>query len=97
MSKGQISFDLIMEDDMDFVEGCYCDTGEAAKVFVITKASCETPVFRAVQWPSGVTGVNIYVPHAQVLDRSSSLRLMTCFTGIADWQVVFGPDSITLR
>ena len=97
MNPRQISFDLVMEYDMDFVEGCYCDVDGIVKVFVISKMDCAAPTFKPVKWQSGVAGVNITVPLAQELDRPIALRLLANFTGIADWQVVAGPDSTSLR
>jgi hypothetical protein len=43
MMKAEITFDLVMCEDMDFVEGCYRLVGGAWEVFIIAHSRCAGP------------------------------------------------------
>ena len=41
--NGEISYDLVMEDDMAFIEGCYRIGGCDWRVFIISKRPLDEP------------------------------------------------------
>jgi hypothetical protein len=98
-SQGEISFDLVMTDDMAFVEGSYRLDGGAWEVFTFRHArEMERPrILNDVVWPSGVAGINVVVANDIQLNKSFVLKTMTDSFGIAEWIEVRGPDSMQLR
>lgn len=61
--RAEISYDLVMEDEMDFVEGTYRLPGGEWQVFVFTILSETTvPQWTPTQWEGGVTGVFVRYP-----------------------------------
>ncbi len=94
----EVSFDLIMEDDMDFVEGCYRLPGKNWQVFVFSKrGDLDSPEHQFVSWASGVTGVTIQVPTLFNLDSRSVKKLLSTILNIRSWETIKGPDSIVIR
>lgn len=98
--KAEITFDLIMEENMSFVEGCYRLEGGHWQVFMLRKSRRgieEVGIKRNLTWASGVTGINIIVPDDTKLNKSTVLRLLADVLGITEWSEVRGPDSMQLR
>ena len=98
-ATGEISFDLVMGDDMAFVEGAYRFGGGQwqAFVFLAKRDSVREPQFRSTTWDSGVTGVVYEVPAALTLNRESVEQLLSAALGVETWVEVRGPDSMALR
>jgi hypothetical protein len=97
---GEISYDLIMNDDMSFIEGCYRLPGGVWEVIIISKWSkwdVTAPTHKLTSWESGVTGVYIQVPHAMRLNAQVTESLLTSIFNVQHWVTVRGPDSIVLR
>src|SRR5690349_4294982 len=93
-----ISFGLIMTDDMEFVEGTYQLAGQEWQVFVFSPSSdVEEPQVLSETWPSGVSGVFAKWPRSKKLAKDVVLRVLSQHLGITDWREVHGPDSIQLR
>jgi hypothetical protein len=98
--KAEISFDLIMDEDMGFVEGCYRLAGGEWEVFIIAHTgigSSEPEVRNNLRWPSGVRGLNAFVPLTTKLNKSAVLHLLSDTLSVTEWSEVQGPDSIILR
>jgi hypothetical protein len=96
--KAEISFDLIMEDDMSFVEGTYRLPGGEWQVFIFSRKAISKPEINVhSKWVSGVTGVVIQYPEFHKLDKSVVLQILSSALGVTEWQEVRGPDSINLR
>ena len=95
----EISFDLVMDENMDFVEGCYRLDDAIWQVFIFRKARGieEICVKRDIVWKSGVTGLNIIVSDDTKLNKSVVLRALSDALGIIEWSEVRGPDSMQLR
>jgi hypothetical protein len=93
----EISYDLVMEDGMDFVEGCYRLPGKPWEVFIVTKMEIAKPEHRFGKWDSGVTGIAFHVPKSMRLNKTVVEELLSSALGIADWHEVKGPDSIEIR
>lgn len=94
---GEISYDLIMEDDMDFAEGTYRVGNGTWKVFIFRKDPIERPEFTLGHWPSGVTGIFVRVPVSARLSKQTIEQWMTDYLGVTQWCEVRGPDSMQLR
>jgi hypothetical protein len=97
--RAEISFDLVMEDDMDFVEGTYRLPGHDWQVLVFSR---RPPVEKLEintkgHWASGVTGVSVRFPKAQMLNKAAVMRVLSDVLGVTEWQEVHGPDSMQLR
>lgn len=68
--SAEISFDLIMEGDMDFVKGTYRSPGSNWQVFIFSRRLIPRPEINAsAKWASGVTGISILFPQSQRLDK----------------------------
>ena len=94
---GRISYDLIMEDDMSFVEGCYRLPYRDWEVFIISKNDRGEFGYKFTQWNSGVTGVFIQVPREIRIDAKRTEQMLSKILHVDRWVVVRGPDSIVLR
>ena len=97
--KGEISYDLVMDDDMAFVEGTYRLRGGEWQVFIFLAKTepVRTPSFRFTTWRSGVAGVVYRVPAGQALNKRSVRRFLSEALEVEAWSEVRGPDSMTLR
>jgi hypothetical protein len=96
--KAEITFDLVMTEDMPFVEGCYRLDGSEWRVFTFTHSAGErTRVKTDVVWGSGVTGLNAFLPEDSKINKSTVLAVLSDTLGVTEWIEVRGPDSITLR
>jgi hypothetical protein len=95
----EISFDLVMEDNMPFVEGCYRLEGHAWEVFTFIKSGGyhQPGIRKHVTWASGVTGINVVVPDDARLDKPSVLAALSDAFAVTEWSEVRGPDSMNLR
>jgi len=95
----QISFDLVMHDEMPFVEGTYLLPGREWQVLIFSSyADLEKPVVLTdARWESGVTGVHIKWPACTRLNKYAVLQLLSEQLGVTHWQEVRGPDSMALR
>ena len=99
--KAEITWDLVMSDDMPFIEGCYRLDDGPWQVVTAAKRP-EHPhviVSNGVRWKSGVTGMNILLPAWARLNAIILIELMsnTLHVDVEDWVVVRGPDSMVLR
>jgi hypothetical protein len=97
-AQADISYDLVMDDDMSFVEGTYRLPGSSDWcVLIFSKRPIEQAVWRRSTWDSGVRGMNFHVPESMRLNASQVESLMSVALGIAHWRRVRGPDSMNLR
>jgi hypothetical protein len=93
----EISYDLIMEDNMSFVEGCYRLPGHDWEVFTTIRTEDEKFGYKFVSWSSGVTGINIFVPREITLNTTRIEQMLSKILDVDRWIVVRGPDSIVIR
>ena len=93
----EISYDLVMVDNMAFVEGCYRIPARPWEVFTVTKKQIAEVEYRLCEWDSGVTGVAVRVPREMNLNRTQVERLLSANLAVGAWREVRGPDSIVLR
>jgi hypothetical protein len=94
----QISFDLIMDDDMSFIEGSYQLPGYPWQVFIFHKEDdIHKPTSQFGGWRSGVTGLHIKVPRDTRLNAGMAIELLTEILDWTTWITVPGPDSLVLR
>jgi hypothetical protein len=92
----EISFDLVMYDQMEFIEGTYRLPGSGWEVCVFCKKDVTAPSVKVgARWPSGITGT--YVEFPEMLNRTTAVRLMSGAHGVSEWHEVRGPDSMQLR
>jgi hypothetical protein len=100
LQKGEISFDLVMEEDMPFVEGCYRLCDGKWHVFMVRHSRGGTErvgIYRDLAWKSGVTGLNVIVRDEEKINKGTVLRLLSDASGATEWLEVQGPDSMQLR
>jgi hypothetical protein len=97
--KAEITFDLVMKESMDFVEGCYRLEGGAWQVFtfVRTQGLENVEVRKDLVWKSGVTGLSIFVGDDTALNKSTVIQMLADALAVTNWSEVQGPDSIQLR
>ncbi len=93
----EISYDVVMEPDMTFVEGCYRLPGMFWQVFCFAKGSVAGLGHSEQTWESGITGVTFDVPQIARLNREYVERAMCDRFGCTSWMEVRGPDSMVLR
>lgn len=98
--KAEISFDLVMRDEMTFVEGTYRLPEREWQVFIFGPGyGVKKPVIITNgQWESGITGVHVQWPDSGwKLNKDVVLQILSKTLGVDEWQEVRGPDSIQLR
>ena len=96
--KAEISFDLVMEEEMEFVEGTYRIAGQEWQVFIFgPDSSVKSPKITFGNWESGITGLFVAWPKSLRLNKAVVLHTLSEALGAAEWEEVRGPDSIMLR
>jgi hypothetical protein len=95
--QAEISYDLIMDDDMDFVEGTYRLPGGDWQVVIVSLYDVAEPEVVPQRWRSGATGLFVRFPRSERLDRFVVERVLSAELGVQEWVVVRGPDSMQLR
>src|SRR5262245_5084385 len=94
----EISYDLIMADDMAFIEGTYrLNAGTPWQVMIFSKASIDDIQIKEAKWSSGVTCVSVKVPRSFRLSKENVEQTMASWLGVDQWSEVRGPDSMQLR
>ena len=81
----EISYDLLMDDDMGFVEGTYRLSKSEWQVFIFSKCDTEEVNWKTSQWDSGVTGVVFYVPRSLRLNKGTVRALVSQALGVETW------------
>jgi hypothetical protein len=95
--RAEISYDLLMGDDMDFVEGTYRLPDAEWQVLIVSRSEVSEPEVVQQRWDSGVSGVLIRFPRSDRLDRAAVERVLSTSLGVCEWVEVRGPDSMQLR
>lgn len=100
--QGEISFDLIMEDDMGFIEGVFRVNQGNWQVLIVSKLPLKNRdvlnvEIRSTEWPNGIAGLDIVVPQSFNLNKQSIKEVMSGWLGVKVWDEVVGPDSMQLR
>ena len=95
--NGEISFDLVMEEDMDWVEGTYRIEDRDWQVFIFLEKPVSKVEVREYVWRSGVTGVTVMCPEPANLNVEIVKRTLSEALGVDAWVEVRGPDSINIR
>ena len=95
--NGEISYDLVMEDDMAFVEGSYRIGGCDWQVVIISKRPIDEPSWKSATWDSRAWGIVVQVPEGMIPNAESAERLLSDILGFGAWTRVRGPDSMQLR
>ena len=95
----EISYDLVMDDDMEFVEGTYRLPGGDWQVVIVTAFDRDVPAQQVVpqQWESGVSGVFVRIPRGERLNAATVERVLSKALGVSEWVRVRGRDSMQLR
>lgn len=96
-SEAEISYDLVMEDDMDFVEGSFRLPGTKWQVFILTKQPVSATELTQEHWASGVRGIVVRVPESFSLNKEAVERTIGMWLQVDCWHQVDGPDSMSLR
>jgi hypothetical protein len=98
--KGQISFDILIEDNVDcpVFEGCYRVPPADWRVFYFTKWWQEGPeALVDATFCSGAKGVNVKYPKDSILNKIVIQKTLSKLLGVSEWQEVRGPDSLQLK
>jgi hypothetical protein len=95
----EISYDLVMDDDMPFVEGTFLLPGGAWQVVIFSAFERDMPEPEVVPqvWVSGVTGVFVRYPRHARLNQAAVERVLSAALGVTEWVQVRGPDSMQIR
>jgi hypothetical protein len=95
----EISYDLVMEEDMHAVEGTYRLPGAEWQVMIFSaREEIDDPVITPnARWMSGITGVHVEWPRHWPLNKAAVEHLMSSVCKVRRWIEVRGPDSIKLR
>ena len=100
LQEGEVSFDLVMEEDMPLGEGCYRLSDGNWHVFMVRHSRAGTEqvgIYRNLAWKTGVTGLNVVVSDEERINKGAVLNLLSDALGGVEWLEVKGPDSIQLR
>ncbi len=101
--RAEISFDLVMERDNDWMEGSYRLPGECWKIVIFQKDDVPDVRWepskwqRPTKWEREITGVVVRFPRTAKMGREDFLRVMSQAFGYTEWVRVHGPDSMSLR
>jgi hypothetical protein len=97
--KGEISFDTNIDDNgQENIEGCYRICGENWQVFYFTKWWDGAPrIIKDAVYNSGITGVDVWFPKNQILNKFAVIKLLSDILGVTEWSEVRGPDSLQLK
>ncbi len=95
----EISYDLVMEEDMSFVEGTYRLAGGDWQVVIVSAFQRDVPAPQVVpqRWDSGVSGLLVRLPLAERINAATVERVLSEALGVSEWVRVRGPDSMQLR
>lgn len=100
--RAEISYDLVMDDDMPFVEGTYRLPGQEWQVLIVL-ARGPRDRERLVDevtprtWASGMTGLVIRMRSSVKINAASVEQVLSTALGVSEWMRVRGPDSMWLR
>jgi len=95
--NGEISYDLVMDEDMAFSEGTFRLPGAEWQVLIVSKRdTAEIEIIPQV-WGSGVRGLFVEVPKSFRLNKQTVQEILTQRFGIDRWDEVRGPDSMQIR
>jgi hypothetical protein len=95
--RAEISYDLIMDENMPFVEGTYRLDGAEWQVVIVSRCDVSEPQVVPQRWQSGVSGVFIRFPRDGQLNREAVEQVLCGVLGVTEWFEVRGPDSMQLR
>ena len=97
--RAEISYDLVINDDMGFVEGAYRLPGGDWQVVIVSAFERDVPEPQVVpqQWESGVSGVFVRIPRTERISAATVERVLSRALGVSEWVRVRGPDSMQLR
>jgi hypothetical protein len=97
--RAEITYDLVMADDMKFVEGAYRLPGGDWQVLIVSASERDVPAPQVVhqQWESGVSGVFVRIPRTERINAATVERVLSETLGVSEWVRVRGPDSMQLR
>jgi hypothetical protein len=97
--SAEISYDLVMDDDMAFVEGTYRLPGGDWQVVIVSEFERDVPEPQVVpqRWESGVSGVFVRIPRADRINAAAVERVLSSAFGVSEWVRVRGPDSMQIR
>jgi hypothetical protein len=88
---GEISFDLVMEDEMDFIEGTYRLRHTEWQVFIFSR-------YDGIHVESSCgNGVVFHIPRNMKLNREVAKQLLGERLYVDNWLEIRGPDSMRLR
>jgi hypothetical protein len=95
----EISYDLVMGDDMPFVEGTYRLPGGPWQVVIVSAFQRDVPEPEVVPqtWESGATGVLVRFPRRLPLNAEAVEQVLSGALGVWKWRRVRGPDSMQVR
>lgn len=93
----EISYDLVMGDDMDFVEAAYRLPGGEWQVVIVSRYDVQEPEVVPQRRESGASGLLIRFPRSGRLNRAAVERVLAAALGVREWVDVRGPDSMQLR
>jgi hypothetical protein len=92
-----ISYDLVMEADMEFAEGTFLLPGSEWQVFVFARGDVAKPGIKSGRWESGATGIFVEFPRESRLNQVVVEQVLSAALGVGEFRVVQGPDSMQLR
>ncbi len=95
-TRFELSFDIVMSEEMDIVEGSYRLPGRFWEVLVFISEDVPELRHDFVSWESGITGVKFDVPRHLSLNRDLVHRSMSAVFGAPSWHEVHGPDTMIL-
>ena len=95
--QAEISYDLVMEEDMAFVEGTYRLPKGEWQVFIFSRGAVLGSQAEHCTWESGISGVFVRFPEAGRLDKKVVEQVLGQALGVEEWREVPGPDSMQLR
>ena len=95
--NGEISYDLVMEANMDFAEGTFRIANGDWQVFIFRKDAIQQAEDSFGHWHSGAKGVFVRLPNEVHLNKQVIEQKLAEELNVQGWCEVHGPDSMHLR
>lgn len=84
--RAEISYDIVMDNDMEWVEGTFRLPGGEWQIVIVPTFDRDVPTSQVVphRWGSGVTGVVVSIPRAERIKATSLERILSGVLGVSE-------------
>ncbi|MCY1054623.1 hypothetical protein [Nannocystis sp. SCPEA4] len=96
--RAEISYDVVVDDDSQIVEGCVRLPGETWRTFHASKEdNLAEPRFWTFDWENGIRGMALEMPASTTMNKAALQQAFASFLGVEQIVEAPGPDSMMMR